>query len=649
MATDSGMKKLSGACTLDCFDACKLNVYVENNEVVKIEGDAEHPYTKGFICSKGFKHIERLNHPKRQYTPLLKVNGEWKVISFDEALAIMADKLNQYKKEHGSKSIIYYEQYGSGSLLKSIGDLFFNFFGGCSKQKGGPCWSAGMKAQKQNFGDAKSHSLEDMLNSKTIIVWGKNPAYTSIHTMNMIKKAKKKGSYVIVIDPIYTATAKQADYYVQVKPGGDGALALAMGKIIIEKEKYDSEYISKYVNNFDKYKEYVKNLNLLQLCEEAGVTKEDVEFIVDKYTELYSTILLGYGLQKYCHGGNTIWNIDTLAAITGQIGVSGGGANYANKVYPGVLNTDPYDSEEFADNRIFYVSYLSSFIKENNIKMIVITKSNLLNQLPGLNDLKESLGKIEFKVCFDLFLTDTAEECDLFIPSTSVFESEDLLFSSMTNPYISYIEKAVEPKEELMDEYAFYAKLAKKLNMENYPQVSKREYLTKVIEPLKEINSEISLEYIKNNYFTIHDAIAWKDKKFLTDSGKFEILFDKKVFELKDEIVKGDYNFRILTNHGRESLFSQHYMDKEKYSEVYINSKMASNCGIEDGELVYLESEKGRIRTRLKVDDSIGDNIVMMYAGWWKKHGNPNWILNSGISDIGGQVTYNDNFIKIYR
>ena len=410
MATDSGMKKLSGACTLDCFDACKLNVYVENNEVVKIEGDAEHPYTKGFICSKGFKHIERLNHPKRQYTPLLKVNGEWKVISFDEALAIMADKLNQYKKEHGSKSIIYYEQYGSGSLLKSIGDLFFNFFGGCSKQKGGPCWSAGMKAQKQNFGDAKSHSLEDMLNSKTIIVWGKNPAYTSIHTMNMIKKAKKKGSYVIVIDPIYTATAKQADYYVQVKPGGDGALALAMGKIIIEKEKYDSEYISKYVNNFDKYKEYVKNLNLLQLCEEAGVTKEDVEFIVDKYTELYSTILLGYGLQKYCHGGNTIWNIDTLAAITGQIGVSGGGVNYANKVYPGVLNTDPYDSEEFADNRIFYVSYLSSFIKENNIKMIVITKSNLLNQLPGLNDLKESLGKIEFKVCFDLFLTDTAEE-----------------------------------------------------------------------------------------------------------------------------------------------------------------------------------------------------------------------------------------------
>lgn len=649
MTACSGIKKLSGACTLDCFDACKFNVYVKDNKVIKVEGDSEHPYTKGFICSKGRKHIERLNHPKRQYSPLLKVNGVWKEISFDEALNIMADKLSKYKEKHGSKSIIYYEQYGSGSLLKSIGDLFFNFFGGCSKQKGGPCWSAGMKAQKHNFGDARSHSLEDMLNSKTIIVWGKNPAYTSIHTMNMLKKAKEQGSYLIVIDPICTATAKQADYYVQVKPGGDAALALAMGKIIIEKEKYDSEYISKYVNNFDGYKEYVQDLSLIKLCEEAGVTKDIVEFIVDKYTELYSTILLGYGLQKYFHGGNTIWNIDTLAAITGQIGVSGGGVNYANKVYPGILNTDPYNSERFADNQEFYVSNISSFIRDNNIKMIIITKSNLLNQLPGLNDLKDALEKIEFKVCFDLFLTDTVEECDLFIPSTSVFESEDLQFSSMTNPYITYIEKAVEPKEPLMDEYAFFAELAKRLHMDNYPQVSKNEYLTKVIEPLRKINPQVSLEYIKDNYFTIHEKVAWSNKEFLTHSGKFEILFDKDLLKSKENIRREKYNFRILTNHGMDSLFSQHYMDKEDFSQAYINGAMASKYGFEDGELVYLESDQGRIQTRLKIDNSIGDKIVMMYAGWWKKHGNPNWILHSDISDIGGQVTYNDNFVSINK
>lgn len=646
------MKKLSGGCTLDCFDCCKFNVYVDNNQVIKIEGDKNHPYTKGFICKKGLMHLNRSNHPKRQYKPLLKVNGEWIEISFEEAIDIIAERLSEYKEEYGAQSILYYEQYGSGSLLKSIGDIFFNFFGGCSKQKGGPCWSAGIAAQKQNFGDVRSHCLEDMINSRTIIVWGKNPANTTIHTMQMIKKAKQNGSYIIVIDPIKTETAKLADYYVQVNPGGDGALALAIGKKIIEENRFDAEYVAEHVNGFQAYKNYVENLDMNTLCKRAGVNEDVVNFITEKYTELYSTILLGYGLQKYSHGGNTISLIDTLAAITGQIGKSGGGVNYANKVYTSILNTDPYHSENYADNRIFYVSKMSSFIKENNIKMAIITKSNLLNQLPDLNSLEESLKSIDFKVCIDQFLTDTVQICDLFIPATTVLESEDLIFSSMTNPYITYIEKAVEPKNSLMDEYYFFMKLAEKLNIQHYPRVSKKEYLTNVIEPLKEIVPQISLEYIRDNYITIHESIPWMDKNFMTQSGKFEIFFNEEI--LKEMLEKGnDKNhkncFRILTTHGRESLFSQHYMDKDEKAEAYINMKMAEKCGFKSGDCVYIESQKGRIKVKLIVDDGISDNVVMMYAGWWKKQGNPNWIMESGISDIGGQVTYNDNFVKLYK
>ena len=639
------MEKISSGCPLDCFDCCKLNVYVEDNKIVNVEGDKNHPYTKGKICKKGLKHLERFNHPSRQYKPLLKVDDEWKEISFEEALDIMAEKLKLYKKENGVQSVLYYEQYGSGSLLKSMGDIFFNFFGGASKQKGGPCWSAGMAAQKRNFGDARSHSLEDMLNSKTIIVWGKNPAYTTIHTMKMIKEAKKKGSYVIVIDPIYTATAKQADYYVQIKPNGDSALALAMAKRIVEKNKHDEEYIDKYVNGFEEYKLYLSELNFDDLCEKAGVTEEVVDFLVEKYTELYSTILLGYGLQKYAHGGNTISLINTLGAITGQVGESGGGVNYANKVFPGVLNLDPYNSEEYADNRFFYTSKISSYIDENDIKMAVIVKSNLLNQLPNLVKLEKSLRKVEFKVCFDQFLTDTAEVCDLFIPTTTVFEGEDLLYSSMTNPYITYIEKAVEPRNILMDEYEFFRELAKRAGVTNYPDVDRIEYLTKVIEPLKTVEPKMSLDYIKDNYFTIHESIAWKNKMFKTASGKFEIVFDKELGDTENK----EGRFRLLTNHGQESLFSQHYMDKEDIAEVHINSKMCRENSFEDGELIYMKTPKGKIEVKVKIDDNISDNIAMMYVGWWKKHGNPNWIIESGISDIGGQVTYNDNFIELVK
>lgn len=669
------MKKISHGCTLDCADCCKFNVYVKNDDIIKIEGDKEHPYTKGFICKKGLAHLKRLNHSKRIYKPLIKINDKWKEIEFDEAINIMVKKLSYYKSKFGSKSILYYEQYGNGTVLKSIGEKFFNFYGGVSLSKGGPCWSAGIAAQKLDFGDSRSHSLEDMLNSKNIFVWGKNPANTTIHTMQMIKRAKKKGSKIIVIDPIETATAKLADKYIKIKANGDKALALAMGQIIIKNKLYDEKYIRLYVNGFEEYKSYILSLNIKDLSKECGVEIYTIEELVKLYCQKYSTILLGFGMQKYKNGGMTIRLIDALGAITGQIGFSGGGVNYANKVYPKILNTDPYDSEKFSNNRYYYTNEISEFIEKCNlgntyykndifinheddkgdyelnipIKMAIITKSNLLNQLANINNLKRALSKVEFKVCFDMFITDTVKECDLFIPVTSQLESEDLLFSSMMNPYLVYNEKILEPQEKLMDEYYFFMEVAKRLKMSNYPIVTKKEYLEKVIYPLKNINSDISLEYLKNNYFTLHKDVAWSDKNFVNESGKFEIINCEEIKKFEDNKYKDISKLRLLTNHGRDSLSSQHFMDDDGIAIAYINEKEAKRSNINNNEIIYLKSENGQIKVKINIDKSIGDNIIMMFVGWWERHGNPNFLTNSGISDIGGQITYNETFVEIIK
>lgn len=669
------MKKISHGCTLDCADCCKFNVYVKNDDIIKIEGDKEHPYTKGFICKKGLAHLKRLNHSKRIYKPLIKINDKWKEIEFDEAINIMVKKLSYYKSKFGSKSILYYEQYGNGTVLKSIGEKFFNFYGGVSLSKGGPCWSAGIAAQKLDFGDSRSHSLEDMLNSKNIFVWGKNPANTTIHTMQMIKMAKEKGSKIIVIDPIETATAKLADKYIKIKANGDKALALAMGQIIIKNKLYDEKYIKLYVNGFEEYKSYILSLNIKDLSKECGVDISTIEELVKLYCQKYSTILLGFGMQKYKNGGMTIRLIDALGAITGQIGFSGGGVNYANKVYPKILNTDPYDSEKFSNNRYYYTNEISEFIEKCNlgntyykndifinheddkgdyelnipIKMAIITKSNLLNQLANINNLKRALSKVEFKVCFDMFITDTVKECDLFIPVTSQLESEDLLFSSMMNPYLVYNEKILEPQEKLMDEYYFFMEVAKRLKMSNYPIVTKKEYLEKVIYPLKNINSDISLEYLKNNYFTLHKDVAWSDKNFVNESGKFEIINCEEIKKFEANKYKDISKLRLLTNHGRDSLSSQHFMDDDGIAIAYINEKEAKRFNINNNEIIYLKSENGQIKVKINIDKSIGDNIVMMFVGWWERHGNPNFLTNSGISDIGGQITYNETFVEIIK
>lgn len=669
------MKKISHGCTLDCADCCKFNVYVKNDDIIKIEGDKEHPYTKGFICKKGLAHLKRLNHSKRIYKPLIKINDKWKEIEFDEAINIMVKKLSYYKSKFGSKSVLYYEQYGNGTVLKSIGEKFFSFYGGVSLSKGGPCWSAGIAAQKLDLGDSRSHSLEDMLNSKNIFVWGKNPANTTIHTMQMIKRAKKKGSKIIVIDPIETATAKLADKYIKIKANGDKALALAMGQIIIKNKLYDEKYIKLYVNGFEEYKSYILSLNIKDLSKECGVEIYTIEELVKLYCQKYSTILLGFGMQKYKNGGMTIRLIDALGAITGQIGFSGGGVNYANKVYTKILNTDPYDSEKFSNNRYYYTNEISEFIEKCNlgntyykndifinheddkgdyelnipIKMAIITKSNLLNQLANINNLKRALSKVEFKVCFDMFITDTVKECDLFIPVTSQLESEDLLFSSMMNPYLVYNEKILEPQEKLMDEYYFFMEVAKRLKMSNYPIVTKKEYLEKVIYPLKNINSDISLEYLKNNYFTLHKDVAWSDKNFVNESGKFEIINCEEIKKFEANKYKDISKLRLLTNHGRDSLSSQHFMDDDGIAIAYINEKEAKRSNINNNEIIYLKSENGQIKVKINIDKSIGDNIIMMFVGWWERHGNPNFLTNSGISDIGGQITYNETFVEIIK
>ena len=709
------IKKLSHGCTLDCHDCCKFNVYTKGNNVVKIEGDKNHPYTKGFICKKGMAHLDRLNHKDRIKTPMLKVDGVWKEISFDKAIEIMAEKLTYYKEKYTSKSVMHYDQYGSGSVLKYIGDIFFNFYGGVSRHKGGPCWSAGMHAQKYDFGVAKSHAIEDMLNSKSIFVWGKNPAYTTIHTMQIIKKAKEKGIKIVVIDPIYTKTAQIADKYVQVNPGTDGALAIAMAKIIVEDKLYDEEYINSYVIGFEEYKKYLSSLELRFLIDECGVKENDIRELVDLYTNKYSSINVGYGLQKYKNGGNTIRAIDALGAITGQIGFSGGGVNYANKVYPSVINSDPYNSQSYGEDREFYVSNISKFIEESlkntsnkvnyasdeldmtsnkvnyvsdelditsnktdyisnelynlsnksikgniPIKMAVITKSNMLNQLPDLVELERVFSKIEFKVCFDMFITDTATLCDMFIPCTNTLESEDIIYSSMTNPYITYNERAVKPAHKLMDEYYFFMELAKKMGLNDYPFVEKRTYLEKVIEPLKRFDKNLDIEKLKNNYFTIHNPVAWEDKKFETPSGKYE-LYSESIKNLGisptpvyisnkyKEIEDKNISFRLLTNHHADTLFSQHFMDKKSIAQAYINRRMAKKVGIEDKDIVILRSKKAKINVQINIDDGVGNYIVKMYVGWWKKHGNPNSLTDTGISDFGGQVTYNESMVEIIR
>lgn len=659
-------KVYSQGCTLDCFDICKFNIQVAEGKIVKIEGDKNHPYTRGIICSKGKKLVDRLYHPKRITTPMKKYNGQWEKISFAEAIDIIGEKLLTYKKNDGSASVIHYCESGSGGLLKSIPNIFFNFFGGITLPKGSTCWGAGTAAQKYDFGDVRGHHLADLLNAKHIFLWGRNPASTSIHLMDMVNKARKQGARVIVIDPLVTQTAEQADIHVRVNPGTDGALAMAMTKVIINQGLLDKAFIEKHICGFDAYKNYLDTLTLEALAAETGIDAALIAELAVSYARAKpSAIYIGYGMQKYKNGGNSVRAIDAMAAITGNIGIPGGGVNYANRVYPGVLNTDPYDSSSHAVNmRYFNVTNFAGYVMKEEkppVKCMFVSIANPLAQLPDLNRMMEAFEKIEFKVCIDMFLTDTANACDLFLPCTSPLESEDLVYSSMNNPYLIYNEKVIEPENPLLDEYNFFQALAVKMGMTAYPTVSKHVYLEKILGSLK--GMDLTLDDIKNKYITVQDQpVAWHDYCFKTPSGKIELYSDKAAKDglspvpiytngigIDGHTLLEKSHARLITVHPHHSLFTQHYLDTVDLSAALISPRLAQKHSLNDDAEVLISSERGEIKVKIKVKDDLPDGVIVMNTGWWNKHGNPNFLIKSVSSDMGGQIAYNETFVQLTK
>lgn len=643
----------SHGCTLDCFGCCKLNVHVEDNKVIKIEADKNHPYTKGIMCEKGRNHLKRLNDKDRLYSPMKKKDGKWVNISFEEAIDIIADKLKNYKEKYSSNSVMHYSESGSGSVLKGIEDVFFNFYGGITKADGGTCWSAGSKAQKYDFGYNKSHFIDDVLNSKNIILWSKNPANSHIQLFHRIKQAKQKGIKIIVIDPLCTDTANIADIHIKINPSTDAALAMAMAKIIIEENLQDTEFIKENVIGFEEYKAYLDTLDINYLCAECGVDINTIKELTYLYAkEKYSSIYIGYGVQRYKNGGNSIRSIDALAAITGSIGKKGGGVNYNNKVYNDVLNLDPYKSYKYAsEEREFDLNEFPGFAKDN-LKAIFISKANPLNQWPNLNEFTKAFKNIEFKVCIDMFLTDTAKHCDLVIPCTNTLETEDLLYTSMSNPYIIYNEKCVEPKHKLMDEYYFFRELAKKMGMKEYPYVPKKEYLAQIIKPLEE--KGITLEKIKSEYVTIQeDDVAWKNLIFKTPSKKIEIYSEcakkNNVSPTPVYINEKSSKLRLITTHPKRSLMSQSFKDIDTMAVANISQNTAKNHNLLNGEIVTLKSSNGEIDVQININNKLMDNIVHMEIGWWEKCSNPNFLTEGAVSDMGKQIAYYDTFVEIKK
>lgn len=654
----SNEKLISTSCTLDCWDSCSIIAKVVDNDIVSIEGDPRNHVTRNFLCKKGMKHIEMMKHPDRLRKPLIKKNNYWKEITWEEALELVASKLHQLRENYPTTSLIHWNHGGNVGLLKNIESRFFNAYGGVTVPVGSLCAGAGNEAQRYDFGRPLSHEISDVTNSKTIIIWGRNPVNTGLHLVPFLKEARKKGAYIILIDPIETESRKLANFYISPFPGTDGALALTIANILIKEGLIDKNFIEKHTVGFEEFKKYVHDFTLERGAKITGVKEEDIQFIAKKYGENKpSSIILGFGLQRYTNGGYTIRAIDALGAITGNIGIKGGGVNYNNRIM-----------DEYVDYGFLLGNHLRKYYREvprpkmadfiltekdPEIKMLFITRANPITQCMDTQKMIKAFQKVEFKVTIDMFKTDTANFSDLILPCRHFLEDIDLVCPSASHNYLNLCNQVVEPDPWAPSELWIYNELAKRLDIKEFPINDHFWWINKILKPLKELTG-ISIENLKNGPILIPggEKTPWEDKVFKTPSGKYEFYSNtakEEGFEplpvYKPISIKPnkDYPFYLLTPHPKDSLHSQHFiMTKEDEIPIaYVNSQIALELGLSDGDLVEVYTEIGSLECAVKLKEKLRKDVVMIYEGWWlQKKGGVNKLISERYSEMGQHAAY---------
>jgi anaerobic selenocysteine-containing dehydrogenase len=586
--------------------------------------------------------------------------GGWRAIGWDEALDEIAGRLAQVVAEHGSQAILHYFYSGYTGLIKTVDQIFFNYLGGATTHRGSLCWGAGLAAQRYDFGDIRGHDPQDMTRARTVIIWGRNPRETGIHLMPVLRAAQKAGATVILIDPIETATAKIAEQHIPVRPDSDGALALGMAKLIIERDWIDGQYIAQHVQGFDAFRTSLEAVSLPAISKMTGIGADQIDRLAQIYArQKPSCIIVGYGLQRYRHGGNTVRCIDALGAITGNIGVSGGGINYANRSIARYVGGELQRSAAAViDRRTFSIARWGAFLetaRDPRIECVVVSKANPLVQGPYIQRTLSAFARVPYKVVIDMFMTDTARNADVVLPCTSVLEEEDIIYTSMFHPYLNYSFQAVEPPVGVGSEYDIFQTLARKLGLNGYPYIDRGEFLARAVAPLCKA-FDVSMDDLKDGYFCVPgQEVPWRDGTFKTPSGKYELYSTRAQRDglpalptLMTPVEPTDeYPLRLITPHTRASLHSQHFAFVDHIPTAYLNHATLKRYRLKAGEQASVISPRGRIRVLLARDDRIGSEIVMIYQGWWHKSGSVNLLTDDGVSDMGEQAAYYDCFCRV--
>ena len=477
------------ACPHDCPDACGVLITVEDGRATRIQGDPAHPVTRGFLCAKVAKYLDRVYSPGRVLYPLRRVrpkgpakpagaghNGQdeaFRRISWDEALDEIVTRFRGIAREFGPEAILPFSYGGTlGALNNASMDRRFFHRLGASQLERTICSTAGEAGLIAVLGGKIGTEPEQFRHSRLILVWGTNVHANNVHLWPFIEEARRKGGKLVVIDPYPTRTARCADWYLPIHPGTDLALALAMMHVTVGENLHDSDYVCRYTHGFELLREHVEQCTPEWAARWTGIPAEDIRRLAREYaTARPAAIRLGYGVQRGENGGQAIRGICMLPCLTGSWKEVGGGLQLSTSaLFPldktGLQRPDLMQQALGRPARVVNMVELGTVLEklaEPRLKALFVYNCNPAAVCPDHNAVVRGLLRPDlFTVVHEQFLTDTCDYADIVLPATTFFEHKDLQGSYGTY-FIQVSQKAIEPLGEARSNFDLFAELARRM------------------------------------------------------------------------------------------------------------------------------------------------------------------------------------------
>src|SRR3984957_4619773 len=502
------MKKVvHAACPHDCPDACGVLITVQDGRATKIQGDPAHPVTRGFLCAKVAKYLDRVYSPDRVLYPMRRIaamgmttaegslapHGQpgacpelvegavvptqaWQRITWDEALDEIAQRLRRIIAEFGSEAILPYSYGGTlGALNGASMDRRFFTRLGASELERTICSSAGEAGLESVMGVKLGTEPEQFVNSRYIIAWASNIHGNNVHLWPFIAEARRQGAKLVVIDPYRTRTAECADWYLPINPGTDAALALAMMHVIIGEGLHDADYVAKYTLGFDELREKVKAYPPERAAQWTGIAAEDICKLAREYAMIRPAVIrVNYGVQRSEGGGMAPRAISMLPCITGSLKEAGGGIHLStsgafdlNKHSLRRPDLRPQGAKTPRVVNMVELGKALNRLSDPPLKALLVYSSNPAAVCPNHNDVIRGLRRPDlFTVVHEQFFTDTTDYADIVLPATTFFEHKELQ-TAYGHYYLQVSDQAMDPVGECRSNVELFRALAERMGFED--------------------------------------------------------------------------------------------------------------------------------------------------------------------------------------